>query len=471
MELNPVSTICNPKPDPHTQLLEAWQSRDIDTFRSLLQDPEVSPDHWYDDHNATCLYLVVKEDQGAPFAKALIESGAQINISNPSRKKYPVHVAAEYAQDEILEILLSSSDINVNVLDGSGDTPLHIIAKHKTKNDSQDTLNRYKHCVHLLMNQSGIDPNITNKKGYTAVQWAAQFGSKELLQTILENAGDDLDVDSCRTLLKAKTAREFILEKYPELSELLPETQENRKYKVDVNNLFQHLYRNEEEEFISALESFPEKESIEKNNGSVTLLQYIAEHGLFWAAKALIQKGAKPHATCEHELRSPALLACYGGYADILDLLLNHDVESINLRGPKGEGTALHIIFNNPQVFRPNEERNYRECLNILLKILPKIKLDINATDIKGNTALHYAAKNGDEYAVNALLKRGAYIGVKNMFGDSPLVHMSPEMLETFLNDCLSANDKLPREDFYEVTFSYNFLVPPSTKEEILMLH
>jgi hypothetical protein len=34
-------------------------------------------------------------------------------------------------------------------------------------------------------------------------------------------------------------------------------------------------------------------------------------------------------------------------------------------------------------------------------------------------------------------------------------------MLEAFLNDCLDTNGEFPREDSYEVAFSYEFLVPP----------
>lgn len=82
----------------------------------------------------------------------------------------------------------------------------------------------------------------------------------------------------------------------------------------------------------------------------------------------------------------------------------------------------------------------------------------VNAVDLKGNTALHYAARNGDSDAVAALLRAGAYIGVRNRFGEPALADVSPRALEAYLDECIVTNDLLPREDNYEVVFKYSFL-------------
>ncbi|PSN51663.1 hypothetical protein C0J52_09619 [Blattella germanica] len=475
VELTRVGSLC--KPDPHAQLLEAWLSRDLTTFRNILQQPEVSPDHWYDDpHLATCLFLACKEDNGALFVKALLDADAQVNDFNSTRNKAPIHVAAESANDRILEILLSRPDIDINILDSFGNTPLHSIAKQKLKDESDVVVRKFKHCIELLMNQDGIKCNITNNKGRTAIHLAAESGAKEIVQTILEHAGDDLDVDIIHRISR-KSARQIITDKYPDLIELLPEKgkSNDKNQNVESGSLFQHLYLRDSDSFLADLNALPQEESLEKSNGSCTLLQYSAEHGIQWACVALLERGAKPNGTCPAESRSPALLSCYGGYPDVLYLFLNTQIDSVDLRAPAGGGTAFHAVLNSPRSDTSKEHRNYKGCLDLLFKYLPSLKLDINATDIKGNTALHYAAKNEDEYAVINLLKNGAYIGVKNVFGDPPLANISSTLLETFLNDyCLDTNKEFSREDTYEVSFSYKFLVPPvsnSTSEDLRNSH
>lgn len=82
----------------------------------------------------------------------------------------------------------------------------------------------------------------------------------------------------------------------------------------------------------------------------------------------------------------------------------------------------------------------------------------VNAADVKGSTALHYASRQGDAETVALLLRAGAYIGVRNRFGEPPLADISPKSLEAFLDECVVTNDLLPREDNYEVIFKYGFL-------------
>lgn len=93
-----------------------------------------------------------------------------------------------------------------------------------------------------------------------------------------------------------------------------------------------------------------------------------------------------------------------------------------------------------------------------MLQKLLACGVDVNATDLKGNTALHYAARNGDADVVTSLLRAGAYIGVRNRFGEPPLADVSPRTLEAYLDECVVTNNLLPREDNYEVIYKYNFL-------------
>ena len=462
IELTHVGSLCIP--NPHTQLLNAWKSKDFDSFCKLLKQPDVSADHWYGEPvHATLLYLAC-EDDAVEYVRALLNAKAQPNNLNQIRYKAPIHIAAEHAKHEVLEALLEDKRTDVNILDSFGDTPLHIIAKQKLKSESEGTVSKYIYCIQLLMCRKGIKVNVCNKKGYTPVHYAALNGTEQVVQTILKCAGDDLDIDTYKAGLKEKSARETILENFPELAELLPEEGRpgNKKETVNSSTLFEYLYRRDFDSFITDI-SVVSREELGNTNGSFTLLQYCAKEGLESPASALLDRDVDPNATCLGDHHPPAFLACYSGQRGILNLLFQkhgpHIVDLVD--GLDAQETALHAVLKSPRADTSAFHTDYRGCLDLLLKNLPDLQIDINAADYKGNTALHYAAQNDDSYAVLSLLKHGAYIGIRNVLGEPPLANMSPKMLETFLDSCLNTNNEFPREDTYEVTFSYKFLVPP----------
>lgn len=451
-------------PDPQTQLMNAWKSRDFDTFCKLLKQPDVSADHWYGEPvRATLLYLTCKDD-AVEYVRALLNAKAEPNNLNQIRNKAPIHIAAEYAKYEVLKALLEDKRTDVNIRDSFGDTPLHVIARRKLKGQSEDTVSQYIHCIQLVMHHKQIKVNVCNKKDYTPVHYAALNGTEQIVKTILKCAGDDLDIDTSKAGLTEKSAREIILENFPKLAELLPEQGRpgNSKETLGSSALFKYLYERDFDSFIAGI-NVVSREELDNSDGSSTLLQYCAKEGLETPARALLDQNIDPNATCLADRRPPALLACYSGQPAILNLLFEkHGPQSVDLKdGLDARETALHAILKSPRTDTSAIRVDYRGCFDLVLEHLPHLKIDINAADHKGNTALHYAAKNDDDYAVLSLLKHGAYIGIRNVLGDPPLASMSPKMLETFLNGCLDTNGEFPREDTYEVTFSYNFLVPP----------
>jgi ankyrin repeat protein len=225
------------------QLLDAWTSRDLHTFCKLLKEPDVSADHLYDPpHFATCLYLTCNEEGGAQYASALLEAGADPNNLHRIRKEAPIHVAALCGRFEVLNVLLSNPQTDVNIKDDFGNTALHLIAKQRLRNVSDNPVNKRIQCMKLLMKRSGIDPNIVNKNGYTAVHLGAAFDCEMMVQTILKIAGNDLDIDARK--INRKSARDTILQKYPEFAALLPEQKRdgNTKPTVYSSTQFRYLY-------------------------------------------------------------------------------------------------------------------------------------------------------------------------------------------------------------------------------------
>ena len=190
--------------------------------------------------------------------------------------------------------------------------------------------------------------------------------------------------------------------------------------------LFQHLYERNYEDFKNKFR----EEYKDIDDGSYTLLQYATLHSLEDVVKLLLESGADPSATTKFEKRSPVLIACMNNDCEIMKLLLS---------------SATHN------------------------------KLDVNVTDAKGNTPLHHVSKTEHLDCVVDLMRCGADMKLKNVFGKSPLPAKS---VQNFLDKNLQTNDKFPVDEEYKIIFDYSFLVahkekgtqpnPPQEGEQLL---
>ena len=66
----------------------------------------------------------------------------------------------------------------------------------------------------------------------------------------------------------------------------------------------------------------------------------------------------------------------------------------------------------------------------------------------------------GKDDVVRKLLQCEANIGIKNNRMETPIPHISPEVMEEFLDDCLQDYGLITDESF-RLTFKYSFLGPP----------
>jgi len=176
--------------------------------------------------------------------------------------------------------------------------------------------------------------------------------------------------------------------------------------------LFQNLYDRKCEDFKN---KFTEAYK-DIHDGNYTLLQYATLHSLEDVVRLLLESGADPNATTKFEKRSPILIACMNNDHEIMKLLLSSATNS---------------------------------------------KLDVNVTDAKGNTPLHYVSNTEDLDCVVDLIKCGANIKQKNVFDKSPLPAKS---VENFLDKSLQTNDKFPGDEDYKIIFDYSFLVVHNEK-------
>lgn len=418
----------------------------------------LDPDHWYEDpHYGTLLDIACRTRGNASYIQELLLHGADPNKINSIRHKGPIHSLVEIGDTEALQVLLRHERTNVNLLDATGSSALHITCKN----------NRFE-LLHILLNHDKIRVNQINKKGQTAIYLAALSKHKDIVLSLLKYKG--INVDSARTA-QGKTSRDVIMEKLPELEAEIPDKSTATEEIPETNQLFLYLHQNDEESFMSSLanlknESKDIEEIINSNDGSYTFLQFASDFGFEQSVKLLLELGANPNKTNPNNIKTPIMLACFRGYFEIVRLLSEHDRTSYE---PIDDETVLHNVIqgsNSCHEYLETKKKHidHNKCFKYLLNNVRRDKLNLDQKDAKGNTVLHYAAKNGNPELILMLLRHGIYIGTRNKFNEPALRDIPPKVLEAYLDECLKTNNLRKEDPKYELIFRYNFLVPPKVE-------
>ncbi|NSM57068.1 hypothetical protein HET73_07300 [Wolbachia endosymbiont of Atemnus politus] len=95
----------------------------------------------------------------------------------------PLHVAAEFNSEKVIDVLLRAGEINVNARDCVIYTPLHWAAFHNSKK-----------AIDALLKAEDIDVNLINKNSETPLHCAARFGSEGAISALLK--AKDIDVNA-----------------------------------------------------------------------------------------------------------------------------------------------------------------------------------------------------------------------------------------------------------------------------------
>ena len=286
--------------------------------------------------------------------------------------------------------------------------------------------------------RAGADPNFVNPKTEkTALHLAVEERNIQVLLVLLEDRRTNVnaiydDVVQMTAELDKQTDNEVTMQEDEEekrhknamqklqrilhirISEIRgrSSTHANQYNSSLGQELFKHLYDRNYEDFWN---NFSE-ECKDTTDGQHTLLQYATLHRLRDVVQLLLERGADPNATTERETRSPILLAS-----------MNKD----------------------------------HEIMNLLLSSATNNKLDVNVTDVKGNTPLHHLSNTEYLDCVVELMRRGADIKHKNVSDKSPLPAKS---VGNFLDMSLQTNGIPPENEEYKIFFDYSFLVAHKEK-------
>ncbi|KAL1459407.1 hypothetical protein WDU94_011391 [Cyamophila willieti] len=453
---------------------EDRSSGQVELFRNLLREglnqKIIDVNHSYGDpHYGSMLATACLYRGCGPFIEELLKQGAEPNEINPIFNNGPIHtIVIETKEIEALQLLLKHERTDVNLQDAKGRTALHIAC------DDKDAENNYE-IFKILLNNKDILVNLVDKKGQTAIYLAALREKKDIVLDLLGFKG--IDVDSAKTT-QGKTARDIILENFPELEANIPDKSADTQEIPKPSLLFYYLHKHDEEAFIYNLNEWKNNpkdmnEIMRSHDGSYTFLQFASYNGFIRSVKLLLDLGADPNGTTTHSERTPIMLASYRGYVDIVDTLYKHELTSF--KPIAGETVLNNVIEGIMNVKYSSEEKekntDHYACLKYLLEKTAKDKrINVNHKDSKGSTVLHYGARIGEPELILMLLRAGIYIGTRNAFNQPPLQDMPRDVLQKYLDECLQTDKENRRKDDpkYQLVFNYDFLVPPEieTKDD-----
>ncbi|KAJ4430896.1 hypothetical protein ANN_19487, partial [Periplaneta americana] len=313
------------------------------------------------------------------FLKELLSSRKvkpNINEIHPE----PIHWACKSANVEALHILLKDKRTKINATDKNGRTALHYTAKESKDAKDDEMKNRYIQCVKMLMERCDCLINLQNSKGYTAIYEAAHYGCKEIVEAMLKFGGRSLELDIPHES-SAKTARQLIKEKYPdiELPLSLPKTVD-MKFGLH-KQLIKALQKQDLERFSNILNSFNDNgySQIDPNYWcptphSATFLEIaIKDTNNERFVEALLKAGADPNIVNPVTRKTCLHLAVENGNVKVVDMLLNTARNiSVNIQC-KNENTALGIAVKN----------NNKEIVESILNYAKKEEISINENDLQ----------------------------------------------------------------------------------------
>ncbi|XP_045763904.1 transient receptor potential cation channel protein painless [Maniola jurtina] len=453
--------------DPQVQLRTALRTNDFATFKKLLNYGAVDLEHVYPypDYK-TCLELAVSEPNKIEFVKLLLQHEVQVNRLNETHGAAPIHFAVENGNLEALEALLEDDRIDVDIKSKGNTALLMAIKKIQDLDDDREReLDIYEDMVERLL-KAGCNANSPDLKGVTPVYSAAKQGLERVVTYILDYSKDPVDLDVYKDV-RGRTARYYLQEAFPHLIAKFDSIAEIEET-IDVDKLFSYLSRHEEDNFIRDFTKLVKKNEhrpiLAANNGMNTLLQIAVDKGFEKVVLTLLNSGADPNATCSGNTSRPIAIACYNGFCKILKMFIDNES---TLFDPVNSESLVQVTVKGMRSASKNPKADFKGCLNLLLTN-PKVNhhININHQDIKDNTALHYAARNGDNDTVLELLRRGACVGLYNRFNEPPLADINARTLETFLDECIEPNGERPSDEDYEIRIKYSFLVYPNNSLE-----
>ena len=340
----------------------------------------------------------------------------QVQVSRPMEK--PWESTAQVQEHEDVARLLISSGANTNLRDSFGLTALHYAAEKGSSN-----------MVELLISH-GAEPTIADDCGMTALHRAAEKGHENTAKFLLAHNADvdALTFDGWTALHVAAS------EGHTNTVALLVDAGSNldaidHKGNTALCGAVEDLVdKNCSLEIVELLLSHNANPNISDEYGW-TALHAAAKVGHKELVESLLTYNANVHARTE-DAWTALHQAASNGHESTAKLLLAHNAD-VNAQTSYGS-TALHLAADSGHA-------------NMVL-LLVDPGSDLCAIDCLGDTALHNAALEGHDKAVGAFLDLGANPNILNFHGNNALSGAAcsgkPEVCELLLPTTTDINSQ-----------------------------
>ncbi|KAK8882284.1 Ankyrin repeat and FYVE domain-containing protein 1 [Tritrichomonas musculus] len=360
----------------NTALIYAAKNGNVDMIRLLLTIPGI--DIECKNYIGTTPVLFSAIGCSLASLKLLVEAGANINTENDEHFSV-ANVAAINGNADIIEYLMQFDNVDFNHHDCEGSTPLFNACR----------FNQVK-VLMLLLKIRKIDVNSKcGKNEMRPLHIAADRDNVESIELLFTRR--DLDVNAKdingRTALHVATEMQhkkaiFALLNHPCI---LPNEVDNNDHSAFSIALSLHNFG-----LITMFVSDPDINLDVERLKDSDLLQNFASKGNIEAVVGLVQRGFEPDRLDQFG-RTALTIALGNGDVEMVRVLLGTRQIDIN-RMYRNSESLLHLATLNKKAAR---------CLRLIM-LYPDVNL--NATDKKGNTALHLAACTQTINAVDILL-------------------------------------------------------------------